>query len=182
MRRNENTFERVYRRLYHTVFCFALSRGASRADAEEISAEAFVRLWRCWDTLEARDETEIKKWMYVTAGNIVREYRRNSVADVPLEEVESVLFDGEHTQIAEEAQFRHYLKQIERALGEREWKLFRLAFLEQLPYEQLAEQLHCSSTALRVRIHRLRGKLRPLLPQLFGEHDQKGDSAHEIQS
>lgn len=169
MGRRECAFDRCYRKHYSAILCFGISRGQSRADAEEIAAEAFVRLWERWDEMEEMDEVSVKKWLYVTAGHIVREYRRRQTSTVPLEELEGVLTDRGGADTIEEEQFRHYLRRIERELGEREWELFRLAFLEQIPYERITERMNIPSGVLRVRIHRLRGKLKKMLPRLFGQ-------------
>lgn len=168
MRREEASFDRIYQKQYTAILSFAVSRGRSRADAEEIAAEAFVRLWDRWEEMAALDEVSVKKWLYVTAGNIVREYRRRDASTVPLEEVECVLHDSVGEDPLEEAQFSHYLREIERALRPEEWELFRLAFLEQTSYEEIMTRMGLRPQALRVRIHRLRSKLRPMLSRLFG--------------
>lgn len=168
MEQRERAFDRCYQKHYSAMLCFGISRGQSRADAEEIVAETFVRLWDHWDEMEGRDETAIRKWLYVTAGNIIKEYRRRQIPTVPLEEFESILTDTESGDLMEEEQFRHYLKEIERELSTLEWELFQLAFLEQTPYEQIMERMSTRPELLRVRIHRLRKKLKKLLPRLFG--------------
>ena len=170
MRRGESAFDRCYRTHYPAIYHFSFSRGYSRADAEEIAAETFVRLWDRWEEMAELDEVSIKKWLYITAGNIVKEYRRRAVPTVPLEEVESILTDHGSGEAIEEEQFRHYLREIERELSEREWELFRLAFLEQMPYDRMMAQMGIGSTdVFYARIHRLRRKLRKMLPRLFGE-------------
>ena len=169
MDQREMAFDRCYRKHYSAVLCFGISRGQSRADAEEIAAEAFVRLWNRWDEMADSDDISIKKWLYVTAGHIVREYRRRQAPDIPLEELECVLTDPEGNTPLEEEQFRHYLKKIRRELSESEWALFQLAFLEQIPYDRIMKRMNIRSEVLRVRIHRLRKKLKKMLPQLFGE-------------
>ncbi len=168
MGNRENTFDRCYQKHYSAILCFGISRGQSHTDAEEIAAETFIRLWSNWDEMEGHDDASIKKWLYVTAGNIVKEYRRRQMSTVPLEEVESILTDPESADVLEEEQFRHYLNEIKQKLSEIEWELFQLAFLEQIPYDRIMERMNIRSEVLRVRIHRLRKKLKGLLPRLFG--------------
>ena len=168
MEKRENSFDRSYKKHYSAILCFGISRGQSRADAEEIAAETFIRLWDRWDEMEGRDDSFIRKWLYVTAGNIIKEYRRRATLTVPLDEVESVLTDRENGDAVEEEQFRYYLNEIRRELSGIEWELFQQAFLEQIPYGQIMERMNIRSEVLRVRIHRLRKKLKKLLPRLFG--------------
>lgn len=167
----EREFDLCYRKQYPAIFAFCLSRGLCRADAEESASETFVRLWNRADEMDGRDELEIKKWLYVTAGNVVKEYRRRAMRTqtVPLEELEGVLPDGDSdsAHAIEQEQYRHYLARLERELNESEWELFRLAFLEQMPYERVVRELNLRPDALRARIMRLRKKLRSILPQLF---------------
>ena len=172
----EKAFDRCYRTNYPAIYRFSFSRGYSRVDAEEIAAETFVRLWDRWGEMARWDELSIRKWLYLTAGNIVKEYRRRAVPTVPLEEVESMLSDQGSGETIEEEQFRYYLRELERELSGDEWKLFRAVFLERHPCETVMALLGIGSTdAFYARIHRLHKKLKKILPRLFGESEKEGN-------
>ncbi len=170
----EKAFDLCYQKNYLAIYHFSFSRGYSRADAEEITAESFVRLWDRWPEMAGLDEISIRKWLYVTAGNIVKESRRRTVLTVPLEEVEGILTDHGGNEPIEEEQFCHYLREIERELSKSEWELFRSAFLEQHPNDAIMAQLEIGSTdVFYARIHRLRKKLKKMLPRIFGESEKE---------
>ena len=176
MATDEKAYDRCYRINYPAIYHFSFSRGYSRADAEEITAEAFVRLWERWEEMGGWDEISIRKWLYVTTGNIIKAYRRRAVPTVPLEEIESVLTDGGNNEAVEEEQFRHYLKRIEHGLSQNEWELFRLTFLEQLSKDAIMAQMKIGSAdVLYARIHRLRKKLKKMLPRILEESEKEGN-------
>jgi RNA polymerase sigma-70 factor (ECF subfamily) len=72
----EEFFEAERDRLFRALFAIT----GSRQEAEDISQEAFVRVWERWDRVSVMDERA--GYLHRTAINVFRDRRRRLVRDV----------------------------------------------------------------------------------------------------
>jgi len=70
-------FEKVYKSYVHQVFQFVLQRVGRRDSAEDITSEAFLKLYQNWDRI---DQTQLPGWLFTVARNSTADYwRRRAV-------------------------------------------------------------------------------------------------------
>jgi RNA polymerase sigma factor (sigma-70 family) len=135
----------------------ALTRDASLA--EELTQEAFVRVWQ--SPRAPRELVAFRAFLYKTLLNLVRDlHRRRSrwarlrwwpaVPADPAREAERLLGDAE---VASALQ----------SLSPREREAVYLRYFEDASYEQMSRIMGASESTARVLVHRALAKLRPRL-------------------
>ena len=147
-------FQSVYERFSRDVYRFALYLCGNRTQAEDITSETFIRLWTARG--EIRTST-LKAYLLAIARNVyVTEIRRQS----RLAPIEPSLADT-RVDIERDATTRSALSRVLHALRQLP-EPDRAALLmraERQPYEEIAQTLRLSLTAVKVKVHRARIKL-----------------------
>lgn len=139
------------------------TKGQKPEDADEIVGEAFCRLHLIWKQRQDYDEIKNKKWMYNTIDNIIKEYarmRRKHLAD-NIDDYVDLIPDA--SSIDENLEYLDYVTAIESELSESDIELFRLCYIERIPYSQICQRLNINDQALRTRISRLRKRIEKIL-------------------
>ena len=152
----EARFEAVYAANRAPILGYALRRTVSPDDAADVLAETFLTAWRRLDELPGGDGARL--WLYGVARRVLANYyrgerRRSALADRLRAELSAGYLPPETT--GESARIAAAL----RALPEPDRELLTLAAWEGLDYGQIAVVLGCSRNAVRIRLHRARGRL-----------------------
>jgi len=137
---------------------------STQADKEDLYQEICLQLWRSFRTY--RSESKFSTWLYQvslnTAISSVRKERRQ-VETVPLDQMEHfVSRDSERegmTQMLFKALSR--LNKVDRAII--------LLWLEEKEYAEISEVMGISSSAVSVRLVRIRGKLKSIIKNVEDE-------------
>jgi len=160
-------FDAYYRPLAH----FAYRLTSDQSLAEEIAAEAFVKLWDYRDRLT--EEGSIKAWLYSTVRNSaidhLRRARRMRVNEQGLQAAEplaqTVLQEMIHAETIRQ------VVAVLQTLPPKCRQVFRLFFLQGKSYDEIARELQISPHTVRnqkIRAIRLiREKMLPLLLLAF---------------
>jgi RNA polymerase sigma-70 factor (ECF subfamily) len=149
-------FEAVYAANHAPILGYALRRTTRPEDAADVLAETFLTAWRRLDELPDGDGARL--WLYGVARRVLANYyrgerRRSALADRLRDEVTYAYRPPELT--GESA----HLADALRRLSEQDRELLTLAAWEGLDYGQIAVVLGCSRNAVRIRLHRARGRL-----------------------
>lgn len=159
---------RAYRELVERhvrgIHAFVYRMLGSRAEAEEVCQESFLRLWQQADTFVARAKPST--WLYRVAHNLaIDRLRRRREASQPV--------DVDEVPTSERASAHLHDKQVavavERALGElpeRQRAAISLVFYQGLSNAEAAEVLGVNVRALESLLARGRGQLRERLKDL----------------
>ena len=152
--------QRWVERYGQMVYRLAYARTGSRADAEDVAQEVFLRLVRKGPVF--RDEEHGKAWLLrVTAncaGDLFRSpWRKRSR---PLEEAAALA--------APEREENHVLEAVF-SLPERYRAVVHLFYYEELSTAEIAAILGQKEGTVRTRLSRARGMLRTLLDEWEGE-------------
>lgn len=158
-------FGAFFRTYYPVMVSAAYNRMNNRADAEEVAAEVF-RI--AWDRRQTLSDTKRLAWLYATLRNVVgNEYRRRLRANKRSERAASELLAAPNLPKTAD----HFSDQLEvreavAALSPIDRELIWMAYWEELTREEMAEVLDCSTTSVRVQLHRARGRLKVVLHHL----------------
>jgi RNA polymerase sigma-70 factor, ECF subfamily len=148
-------FHDIYQRYARDVHRFTLHLSGDPALADDITAEAFVRLWTAPG--EIRTAT-VKSYLLAIARNLYlsgqRRIRRETELDVSLA---TAAPSPEKLAIVKD-ETRHVLEALGR-LPEIDRAALLLHAREQMPYQEIASILGLSVPAVKVKVHRARVRL-----------------------
>lgn len=147
----------------------------NEADARDLTQDAFIRVFRAWQSF--RPGTSFLAWIYRIVTNLYRDElrRRKGVFTQPLPEdnqPQDQTTTPRHDPIAEmqERQLSAGMDRALRRLTPEQRAVILLADVEEYSYQNIAEVIGCSIGTVRSRLHRARAQLRKLLER---EHAQQ---------
>jgi len=151
-------FGTLYERYAPDVLRFALYLTGSRAEAEDITSETFVRAWIESDAIRVGT---VKAYLFMIARNLHvdwrrRESRRGELAREPADPAPG---PGERSE--GRSDLRALIAALQQ-LPEVDRAALLMRSLEDLPYDSIAAALGLSTVAARVKVHRARMKLHEL--------------------
>jgi RNA polymerase sigma factor (sigma-70 family) len=149
-------FERVFDAHFRAVLAYAVRRG-ERAEADDVVAETFLVAWRRLDELPE----DPKPWLLAVARGVLANQRRAAGRRAALDE----RLAREREVLGESLEDPPVLRALGR-LSESDRELLLLVAWEGLSNKEAAATLECSCTALKVRLHRARLRLRATLESL----------------
>lgn len=156
-------FGLIWDRHRDRVFRHLLGAGASVSDAEELSAVAFLELWRRRGSVRFVDGS-LLPWLLVTASNVARNARRGRaryqafLARLPRPEQE---IDTAEVVLGPTVDGRSAgLVQAMDSLGRTDRRLLMLTAVEGFTIGEASRALGLSDAAGKMRLSRLRRRLR----------------------
>ncbi len=161
-------FEELYGRYAKEIWALAYSRRLNSHTATELMQEAFLRLWREWDT--GKTHTNPRGWLQRVVRNLAEDdaksaFRRNRT--VPNDQLADVGIRGESSPlddlIRQERSVQVRLLLEELAAADREALTLRYALERSVA--EIAETLGISENAVQMRLSRARDRLAVLLTQ-----------------
>jgi RNA polymerase sigma-70 factor (ECF subfamily) len=164
-------FEDTAHRYQRRVYSFARYLLSSREEAEDVTQEVLLRLWRHRDGV---DEERLGGWLLRVTRNacydLLRKRRSEAAAglsptldDVAAEAVASA--EPDPRAQAEAAEFRRRLLAALADLGEPYKSIVILREVQGLPHREIGEALGIPEVTVRVHLHRGRRKLRERLKE-----------------
>ena len=154
----KHDFERLINKYADGIYRIAIHACRSREDAEDLTQEAFLKLWRCPHVFPTDEEA--KRWLIrVTinaARNLLRHWGKKEM--VPLQELyqEPALMQKDFL----------YLYQALGRLTLKYRQVLYLYYFEEYPVREIAAILHRSETAVQTQLMRARQKLKKELGDL----------------
>ena len=150
---------------YRRVFALAQAMLGDRGRAEEVTQDAYERLWR--HLAEIGEGAELAWLLTTTRRRAIDVLRR---AESSSEAVEAACDQDDPERLARQAE--RVARQAERVaalqgamgkLGPRDRALIELADINELPRDEVAQRLSLTPLQLKVYLHRARRKLAALL-------------------
>jgi RNA polymerase sigma-70 factor, ECF subfamily len=148
-------FEDLYARYAPDVHRFALYLCGNDAQAQDITAETFVRLWTARDNVRL---VTVKAYLFTIARNIYRHEQRHDSRHDELDDQLPDRAPGSHVITESRARLREVLRVLQ-TLPEIDRAALLLRALDEMPYAEIASALGISAAAARVKIHRARLRL-----------------------
>jgi RNA polymerase sigma-70 factor (ECF subfamily) len=168
---SENAFEQIYDLHHLRLYYFVLKLTGNREEAEEITSETFVKLWR----LHARFSRleNIKAFLYITARNSCIDYIRSAkkVAgemvdyNYTLSEEDLSSFEQE---VIEAELLEKIFKEIE-SLPAMCRKVVKMSFVDLLNNEEIARQLQLNLQTVKNHKSRALNRLRSAIKLMIGK-------------
>jgi RNA polymerase sigma-70 factor (ECF subfamily) len=159
-------FELLMREHERLVMVTALRLTGSLADAQDVSQEVFLKLYRNLGKISA--PVGISGWLYRVTVNACHDVRRKRRDEHPVEWAEELPAHGANPQeAATEAERRKVLELSLRLLPEKERAALVLRDLEGLSTGEVARVLGSSEATVRSQISKARVKVRDFVERYF---------------
>lgn len=158
----KNQFEQLYQEHYRMVYrlCTGLLKGDGE-QAKDLAQEVFIQVWNNLDRF--RQDSSPKTWIYRIAVNACLNYiKLMQVKSKRLEEASRSQAHSEEIKLPEEDP----IKVLYEALAQLSDidRLLAGLLLEGLPQSEIASIMGISEGNLRVKVHRIKIKLKKLIP------------------
>ena len=154
---DEEAFGKLYDKYSNLIYRFIVFRISSREDANDLTAEVFLKAWQ-YLVSGNRNVENFKALLYRMAGNLVIDYYRQSGREL------QSLDEGQWNQLIDEAynledQIRQkdYARLIQQAmekLSQDERELLIMRYINDLDIKEISTILDKTSGAVRVALHR----------------------------
>jgi RNA polymerase sigma-70 factor (ECF subfamily) len=164
---NAAAFERIFRLYSRRVYALCLRMVRNQTDAEDLTQEAFLQLFRKIHTF--RGESVFSTWLYRVSANVVlMRLRKKSLMEIPLENTDEEEdsyrkeFGGPDLVLSGTIDRLN----LDRAIGELPpgyRKAFMLHDVEGYEHHEIAQILGCSIGNSKSQLHKARMQLRNLL-------------------
>ncbi|MFH1942991.1 MAG: RNA polymerase sigma factor [bacterium] len=171
-----SAFQKLLREHRHRIFSHAFYFLRNREDAEDVTQEVFIRLWKHWDTV---DKFKVVGWMLRVTHNCCIDFTRQRKASVDISRfseernlesmpsTNNVYADPELQLQLTETQ-KTLLSAME-ALSERTRSMLLMHYFQGLKYEEIGEILDTKGSTVKVAVHRGRRELSCILENQFPE-------------
>jgi RNA polymerase sigma-70 factor (ECF subfamily) len=167
-------FEGIAERYQDRIFSFARYLLSNREEAEEVTQEVLIRLWRHQDGL---DVERVGSWLLRVTRNACYDLLRSrrsanrAMPQVSLEDEEAAHEvagpERDPESLAQTADFKRALAAALRELAEPYKSVVVLHEVQGLPHHEIAEALGIPEVTVRVHLHRGRKKLREQLREVY---------------
>ncbi len=151
---------------YHEkIYRFVYLKVSSTADAEDITAETFLKVWQY--IKEGKKIKSLQAFIYQVARNLVIDYyRKKGVPTESIEESEIVIADRSDLSLEEKMTLKSDMAHVEGALRQLKdayREVIVLHYLNELSLPETARIIEKSNVATRVLLHRGMKALRGVL-------------------
>lgn len=157
MKQVSDTFDVIYPQFHPMVkqMCLGYMKGDNEL-ANDLTQEVFINVWNALPNF--KKQSSYKTWVYRITVNTCLNYLRKhkNLAHSPLENLTS---KEEHTE--EDNNYHNLLAAIGH-LQEVD-RLIIMMVLDELDYDEIGEVMGISSGNLRVKIHRIKGRLKKII-------------------
>jgi RNA polymerase sigma-70 factor (ECF subfamily) len=160
-------FERIFRRYSRRVYALCLRMARNKTDAEDLTQEAFLQLFRKIHTF--RGESAFSTWLYRVCANVVLMWlRKKGLMEIHLENTQEEKDSNREEISAPDLVLSGTIDRLilDRAINELPTgykKAFMLHDVEGYEHHEIAEILGCSIGNSKSQLHKARMQLRNLL-------------------
>ena len=160
-------FELLMRRYERLVLVTALRLAGNLPDAQDVSQEVFLKLYRNLGKMVSEDA--VAGWLYRVTVNACYDLRRRHGREDPLEHAGQVAAGGaDPYQALTESERSRVLELSLRLLPEKERAALVLRDLEGLSTEEVARALGSSEATVRSQVSKARVKVKEFVERYFG--------------
>jgi len=164
-------FEELVQRYKRAVFAYARTFTGSRQDAEEVTQDVFVKIYRAAHRFD--DQYSFTTWLYkITSNTCKNKLRSRRQPAVSLDDEDSPIVTVSPDTGPLEAYSRKIeIDEVRRAIAElppRYREVLYLRYVENLSYKEIAEVMDLTMGNVEARIFRGKDKVRRILQKRLG--------------
>lgn len=148
-------FEALYAHYSRDIYRFALYLCANHAEAEDITSETFVRAWNATGEIRA---VTAKSYLFAIARNCYLEKLRRGARQTQLDETMPDSTANPYADAERRIELNRVLGALQQ-LPEVDRTVLLLRVQEEWSYQEIADAVQISLSAVKVKIHRARLKL-----------------------
>jgi RNA polymerase sigma-70 factor (ECF subfamily) len=148
-------FEALYANYSRDIYRFALYLCGNSAEAEDIASETFARAWNASGEVRA---ATAKAYLFQIARNCYLEGLRRGTRQVQLDETTPDSRPNPYADAESRMRLNGVLASLQQ-MPEMDRTVLLLRVQEGLPYQEIADAVGLSLSAVKVKIHRARLKL-----------------------
>ncbi len=170
---DEDAFRELFRRYHRRLYHYARGVLGSSEDAEEVTQDTFVRLFKFAHHFDSR--RKFATWFYTIAANQcrnrLRKRRDRGMRSLDAEDAPEVA-DTKNPgplEVYERSTVREMVDDAIEQLPPTYREVLHLRYLEGLAYKEIAQALDVSVSAVETRIFRAKGLLRAELATIADE-------------
>ncbi len=162
-------FDALHERYRSRVYGFAVRRLGDPSEAEDVTQEVFLQVFRCLRSFEWR--SSLLSWMFGIARNeVCRALRHRKLAAVSLDEPTGVQLSSAEVPVDRRVEVLRILERcnevVEHQLSPSQRQIFRLKFVESRATRAIAQELGKSNQAVKISLFRTRRVLAERTPNL----------------
>lgn len=159
----------MYREHVAGVWRYVRTRVPGAADADDVTAEVFVKAMRSWDRFDDRRDS-VGAWLIGIARHVVADWWARRSREVPVAEVDLgdagvSVYDGDPETAMLRAAAADDVRSRLWVLTAREREAVTLRFATELTSEEIGAAMGISATAARMLVYRGVAKLREVMPR-----------------
>ncbi|MFK7865047.1 MAG: RNA polymerase sigma factor [Pseudohongiellaceae bacterium] len=143
------------------VYSFAYYSLRAKEDAEDVTQEVFIKLWKHWQKI---DQVKVGGWLMRVAHNsVVDHVRKQKPSKEGIDsyaEVELVAVDVEEGKDIDQAHYKTKLMEAIKALDDPFKSIIIMRDIQGASYSEIQASLDISESQVKVYLHRARRKLR----------------------
>jgi len=172
---NAGAFETLVRKYQHRLVGILDHLIGDRQQAEDLAQDVFLRVYRARENYEPK--AKFSTWLFTIANNVARNAKRNRArrihtsspgggsesSDRPLAEMVQAASGVMPTRQLEQAEVSELVRLALASLNERQRMVLLLAKFENMNYDDIAETMHLSRSAVKSLALRARAALREAL-------------------
>jgi RNA polymerase sigma-70 factor (ECF subfamily) len=168
-RGNAAAFEQIYKRYHSYIFILAQRYLSVEEDAKDIRSRSFIRLWELRDKLKFDSMAALYSWLRSTTRNSCIDYLRGrSIRDSKISEIAKLYTESNGADVFEasdkEAIILDKLLHHIELLPTKFKQVFRLRWLDDLKFREIAEHLDADVSTIKKRYSRAVELLREKVP------------------
>lgn len=160
-----SSFEKLFYLLKNDVYNVAFRVLGNYQDAEDITQEAFVKIWL--NLKNFKMESSIRTWVYRITVNLCYDFLerrgRISLAEEPVENFKRLSSDENPLFLLTEKEMGEKIEATFNMLSPDYRLILTLKELEGLPYREIADILGCSVDAAKMKAHRARVEFKKII-------------------
>lgn len=152
----DEKFTDIVNKYREPVYWFIRRRVISHDDADDVTQEVFIRIYKSLDTL--KDASAEKAWIYRIATNECNRFLTQKYQSTELtEDITNSLMESEYIDYDEEMQIK--FQKALNTLSERQRNVFELRYYEEMTYEQISEIINSDVSTLKATYYVAKRKI-----------------------
>lgn len=166
-----SSFEKLFYLLKDDVYNTAFRVLGNYQDAEDITQEAFVKIWL--NLKNFKMESSIRTWVYRITVNLCHDFLKRrgriSLAEEPIENFKKLTSNENPLFLLTEKELNEKVEETFNLLSPDNRLILTLKEIEGLPYREIADILDCSVDAAKMRAHRARVEFKRIISKYLGD-------------